>query len=90
MLWTNVRSWAKDQGYHTSRKKISDNIDDEHHYQYDWYKMDDPMVNGQTSSAGRLATAIYNHMTNNAHVEYQEKYKKDKASTDINHNEISG
>lgn len=89
MLWSNVRTWAKKYGYHTSRTKLDPEGED-NQYRYDWYKIDDPSIYGQTTSAGKLATAIYNHMTDNKYIEYQEKYKLEQSNKDIFHNDIKG
>jgi hypothetical protein len=38
--------------------------------------MDTPSVSGEASSVSKLAFAIYNHMTDNTHVEYQQSYQQ--------------
>lgn len=70
MLWTNIRSWAKSKGYETIKDK-EDN-------QYYWAKLDstDPNASGVAKSVSKLATDIYNHMTDNKWVEYQAEYKE--------------
>ena len=87
MQWTLIRTWEKDKGYKTTREKSGN---ESNPYNYYWEKIDDPAINGTTNSLSKLATAIYNHMTNNAFVEYQIEYALKKASKDIDHNAISG
>jgi hypothetical protein len=86
MLWSSVRTWAKNQGYYTNRIKIENEEDTQ--YQYDWYKLDDPSIKGQTTSASKLATAIYNNITNNKYLEYQTQYKLNQTNKDVDHNEF--
>lgn len=85
MQWSHVKSWAKDNGYTAFREKVNNA---ENQYDYYWGKIDDPAVTGMTTSVSKLATTIFNHMTNDAHVEYQQKYRDNKAQTDIDHNEF--
>lgn len=87
MQWSIIKSWAKDQGFSASRKKVegSDNK-----YDYYWQKDDDTTISGSTTSISKLATIIFNVITNNQHLEYQEEYKKKQAQQDIDHNELSG
>jgi hypothetical protein len=70
MLWIELRSWAKSKGYETLKDK-EDN-------QYYWAKLDsdDPNASGVAKSVSKLATAIYNHMTENKWIEHQEEYKE--------------
>jgi len=70
MLWTEVRSWAKTNGYETIKDK-EDN-------QYYWAKLDSnlPDASGVAKSVSKLATAIYNHMTDNKFLEHQKEYKE--------------
>lgn len=82
MLWKEIKMWAKDQGYKADRKK---NDNTENSYRYTWSKIDNDSINGEATSVSKLATAIYNHITNNAHIEYQTQYKIDQANKDISH-----
>jgi hypothetical protein len=70
MKWSEIRRWAKDKGY-TVVKDKDDN-------QYYWGKLDsnDPNASGVARSVSKLATQIYNHMTNNKWVEYQKEYQE--------------
>ena len=82
MLWKEIKTWAKEKGYKTDRKKIADS---ENSYHYTWIKIEDESINGSASSVSKLAFAIYNHITNNQHIEYQENYKIKLSQTDIDH-----
>lgn len=86
MLWQNIKSWAKDQGYKADRKKIEG---EEKSYNYTWFKIDDATINGTATSVSKVATAIYNNITDNVHVEYQQQYKDRLAQQDIKH-EVEG
>ena len=68
MLWREIKSWAKSKGYETIKDK-DDN-------QYYWAKLDsnDPNASGVAGSVSKLATAIFNHMTDNKWVEHQNNY----------------
>ena len=43
--------------------------------QYYWSKEDDVNATGVAASVSKVATAIFNHMTDNKWVEYQKEYK---------------
>jgi len=75
MLWTQVKSWAKDHGYSSFREKVKN---EDNKYDYYWTKEDDPTVTGLSISVSKLAKDIYNHITNNAHIKYQEEYSFNK------------
>lgn len=70
MLWSEIKRWAKDHGYDTLKDK-DDN-------QYYWAKLDDnnPNASGVASSVSKLATAIFNHITDNEWVDHQTQYKE--------------
>jgi len=78
MLWKEIKSWAKSKGY--------DTIKDKNDGQYYWAKLDssDPNASGVASSVSKLATSIYNHMTDNIWVEHQKKYKENLELKKIN------
>lgn len=82
MLWQNIKSWAKDHGYKTDRKKIEDT---ENSYHYTWSKIEDETICGTATSVSKVATAIFNHITNHIHVEYQKEYIEQQAQKDIKH-----
>ena len=70
MLWKEIKSWAKSKGYET--------IKDKDDGQYYWAKLDsdDPSASGVAKSVSKLATAIYNHMTDNVWLDHQKKYQE--------------
>lgn len=80
MNWTNIKKWAKDKGYKVDREK-SDNVDNP--YNYDWILIEDSSRGGTTNSLSKLAMAIYNDITDNKHVEHQERYKQEQLQKDI-------
>lgn len=83
MLWKEIKTWAKYRGYKADRTKITDK---ENSYNYIWSKIDEPTIAGSTTSVSKLAFAIYNDITNNAHLEYQEEYRIKLSETDVDHN----
>jgi hypothetical protein len=90
MLWSNIRSWAKEKGYKTSRSKVvsQDNGNEEAEYNYVWSKLDDENIQGEASSVSKLAKAIYNNITEGIHIEYQQQYVlKQTMQEDIHYNE---
>lgn len=72
MLWKEIKTWAKNKGYETLKDK-DDN-------QYYWAKLDsdDPDASGVAGSVSKLATAIFNHLTNNDWLDYQKTYQENK------------
>lgn len=72
MLWSEIRKWAKDKGY--------DTIKDKQDNQYYWAKIgsEDPKDSGVAKSVSKLATAIFNHLTDNKWLEHQETYENNK------------
>lgn len=72
MLWTEIRKWAKERGYNT--------IKDKEDGKYYWAKMDSdhPNDSGVATSVSKLATAIYNHITNNAWIDHQNQFIKNQ------------
>jgi hypothetical protein len=69
MKWNEIRRWAKDKGY-TVVKDKDDN-------QYYWAKLDsdDPNASGVARSVSKLATSIFNHMTDNKWLDHQKEYR---------------
>jgi hypothetical protein len=64
MLWKEVKSWAKKHGYESSKNEGS----------YSWFKINEPEKSGCEKSVSKLATAIFNDMTDNKWVEHQKNY----------------
>jgi hypothetical protein len=73
MLWSEVKKWAKEQGYETLKEK-DDSINGASYY---WAKLDDVNASGVSLSVSKLATAIYNHITENKWVDHQNEFKKE-------------
>jgi hypothetical protein len=67
---TEIKSWAKTWGYSIIKEK-DDTINGASYY---WCKDSDPNVTGVSLSVSKLATAIYNDMTENKWVEHQKQY----------------
>ena len=64
MLWKEIKSWAKNHGYESSKNEDS----------YSWSKINNPNVNGSAKSVSKLAKAIFNDMTDNKWKEHQDNY----------------
>lgn len=76
--FTELKQWAKSHGYDVLKEKGTEVCI--------WTKADDPSVSGIEETLKDTATAVFNHMTDNRWVEYQEQYKKEK-QLEINFNE---
>jgi hypothetical protein len=76
MLWSLVKSWAKNQGYETLKDKGNEEKGDR--VQYYWSKINDPQSSGVEPSVSKLATAIFNNLTDNQWVDHQVEFKKNK------------
>ena len=74
MLWSLVKSWAKNQGYETLKDKGNEEKGDK--VQYYWSKIDNPQASGIEPSVSKLATAIFNDLTSNQWVDHQVEFKK--------------
>jgi hypothetical protein len=80
MLWSLVKSWAKSQGYQTIKDKGDEDKGEK--VQYYWSKIDgDTDACGVEPSVSKLATAIFNHITNNQWVDHQIQFKTNKEET---------
>lgn len=80
MKWSIIKKWAKDQGYKITREKSGDEANP---YIYTWLLIDDPEVCGVINSLSKVTIAIYNHITKDAHVEYQKRYAAEKAQEEF-------
>lgn len=78
MLWSEIKKWAKDQGYQIVKEK-DDSVNGASYY---WSKIDNPSVSGVSISVSKVATAIFNNLTDNKWVEHQQQYK-----TSLNENQ---
>ena len=66
MKYSEISKWAKTQGYKVDREKLAPKT-----YLYTWEKDGD---SGEEHHVSDLATAIFNHMTDNRWLEYQQNY----------------
>ena len=74
MMISEIKKWAKTQGYEVIKDK-EDGL-------YYWAKLEaGPESSGVAKSVSKVATAIFNHMTDDKWVEHQTKSKE--AKTDI-------
>lgn len=71
---TEIKSWAKRWGYSIIKEKD----DSENGASYYWCKDSDPTATGVALSVSKVATAIYNHMSDNKFVEHQKQYQENK------------
>lgn len=71
MLFKEIKTWGNKLGY----KVVKENKDP---VEYSWTKLDsdDPNASGVVGSVSKLATAIFNHMTDNKWIEHQKQYKE--------------
>jgi hypothetical protein len=88
MQWSLIKTWAKEQGYSVKREKQLDNKSNP--YLYTYCKDEDLDIKGTINSLSKLATIVFNHISDNKHIEHQQKYIKDQDNKDINHNDLSG
>jgi len=74
---SEIKKWAKTHGYSI----IKDKGDEEtgQPTQYYWSKESDVNATGVAPSVSKVATAIFNHMTEDKWVEHQTKFKEEKA-----------
>lgn len=70
MNFTELKRWARQHGYDVLKAKGTEECI--------WTKQDEPSVTGLAFSLRDTATQIYNHITNNEWVEYQQEYIKNK------------
>lgn len=80
MLWSEIKRWAKEQGYETVKQK-DDSINGHSYY---WSKVDDPKTSGVSLSVSKLARDIYNSITNNKWIEHQTKFQDSKETAKFN------
>lgn len=73
MTYDELVLWAKKWGYHveTKRRRII------------WWKEPFCSKGSWGTSVSSVATDIFNHITNDEWVEYQEEYAREQANTDI-------
>lgn len=71
MLWSEIKRWAKDNGYETIKQK-DDSINGASYY---WSKTDDPQASGVSLSVSKLAKDIFNSITDNKWIDHQSSYR---------------
>ena len=72
MQISEIKKWAKEKNY-TVIKDKEDGL-------YYWAKLDaGPDASGVAKSVSKVATAIFNHLTEDKWVEHQTKFKEAKA-----------
>lgn len=71
---TEIKKWAKDWGY-TVIKEKDDTINGASYY---WCKNDDPSVTGVALSVSKLATAIFNDLSDSKWLSHQKTYQENK------------
>ena len=74
MTITEIKRWAKEKGY-TIVKQKSYQEDKSIYY---WSSDSNPNVSGIAPSVSKVAVAVFNHLTDNKWVQYQEDYKQNK------------
>jgi hypothetical protein len=74
---SEIKKWAKTQGYEVIKDK-EDGL-------YYWAKLDaGPDASGVAKSVSKVATAIFNHMTDDKWVDHQVKFKEMESSIESN------
>lgn len=68
---TEIKSWAKKWGYSIIKEK-DDSINGASYY---WSKDGDPNATGVALSVSKVATAVFNHITDNRWTDHQSDYK---------------
>ena len=71
MLISEIKKWAKEKGYEVIKDK-EDGL-------YYWAKLDaGPDASGVAKSVSKVATAIFNHLSDNKWLEHQIKFQEEK------------
>ena len=71
MMISEIKKWAKTKGYEVIKDK-EDGL-------YYWAKLDAiPEVSGIAKSVSKVATAIFNHISDNKWIEHQIKFKEEQ------------
>jgi hypothetical protein len=71
---SEVKKWAKEKGYTVIKDKGDEEKDES--ITYYWYKNDDESICGMASSVSKVATAVYNDLSDYKWVDYQKNYKE--------------
>lgn len=67
---TEIKSWAKTWGYSIIKEK-DDSLNGASYY---WCKNDDPNITGVSLSVSKVATDIFNNLTENKWLDHQKSY----------------
>jgi hypothetical protein len=81
MLWSEIKKWAKQQGYETLKEKGDEEIGEP--VKYYWSKIDDASHSGVAKSVSKLAKEIYNDITDNRWLDHQQEYNNISMQPDI-------
>lgn len=73
MNFSEIKKWSKEQGFQVLKEK-DDSINGASYY---WMKVSDPSVSGVSLSVSKLATAIFNQLSNNKWADHQKEYRKE-------------
>lgn len=73
MNFSEIKKWSKEQGFQVLKEK-DDSINGASYY---WMKISDPNVSGVSLSVSKLATAIFNQLSNNKWADHQKEYRKE-------------
>jgi len=71
MLWSEVKKWAKENGYEVVKEK-DDSVNGASYY---WANMTNTSLSGVSLSVSKLARDIYNSITSNEWVEHQTQFQ---------------
>lgn len=74
---TEVKKWAKEKGYSVLKEK-DDSINGASYY---WMKDNNPEISGVELSVSKLATAIFNNLSENKWIEHQKQFQESKEDT---------
>jgi hypothetical protein len=73
MTINETKRWAKEKGYSIIKEKNEDGT-----HKYLWSKTSDASVSGTATSVSKVATAIFNDLTDNKWIEYQVEHRENK------------
>jgi hypothetical protein len=71
MLWSEVKKWAKENGYEVIKEK-DDSINGASYY---WANINNTEISGVSLSVSKLARDIYNSITSNQWIDHQAQYQ---------------
>jgi hypothetical protein len=81
MLWSEIKKWAKGQGYDTIKDKGDEEKNES--IKYYWSKIDNPDCSGVAASVSKLARAIFNDLTSDKWLCHQEEFRKNQTEVII-------